>query len=111
MAHYAKLNENNVVEQVVVIPNSAEPTEADGILFCQNLFGGGNWRKTSYNGTIRKNFASPGYTYDARRDAFIPPRPFPSWIFDETGCFWRPPVNKPDDGKLYVWDEITVSWR
>ena len=110
MAHYVRLNQNNIVEQVVVIANDQEPTEAAGIAYCEQLFKGGRWIKTSYNGTIRKNFAGIGYTYDQFRDAFIAPKRFASFVFNETLCQWEPPVAKPDDGRLYRWDEITVNW-
>jgi hypothetical protein len=110
MAHYARLNSNNIVEQVVVISNDNEATEAEGIAFCEALFNGGNWKKTSYNATIRKNFASVGYLYDSRRDAFIPPKPFPSWTLNETICQWSAPVAYPNDGKIYAWDEISKEW-
>lgn len=110
MAYYARLNQNNQVEEVVGIANEEEPTEAAGIARCLELFGSGHWLKTSYNGSIRKNFAGIGYTYDPFRDAFIAPRRFASFVFNETLCQWEPPIPKPDDGKLYRWDEITVSW-
>lgn len=112
MAHYAKLNNNNYVEQVIVIPNEVEPTEADGIAYCRSLFGQNTfWKKASYNRTIRKNYPSPGYFYDLHRDAFISPKPFASWQFEEESCSWKPPMPKPDDGKHYRWDEFTVSWK
>ena len=110
MAHYARLNENNIVEQVVVIANEVEPTEAAGIEYCKNLFKGGTWKKTSYNGTIRKNFASPGSTYDVIRDAFIPRKIYPSWVFVEATCTWTAPVAAPTEGGPWIWDEITTSW-
>ena len=110
MAHYARLNSDNVVEQVVVIANSDEPTEAAGIAFCQNLFGGGIWLKTSYNNNIRKNYAGPGYSYDVIRDAFIAPKPYPSWLLDEATCRWRAPVDQPTEPGLWHWDEITQTW-
>lgn len=111
MAHYAKISTNNIVEEVVVIANECEPTEEAGIAFCQELFGGGNWKKTSYNGSIRKNFAGPGYIYDPKRDAFIPPKPYSTWVFDEATCLWEPPVPLPDLTNMYEWDDITASWR
>ena len=95
---------------LVVIANDKEPTEAAGIEFCKALFKGGRWIKTSYNATIRKNFAGKGYVYDQYRDAFIAPKRFPSFVFNEDTCQWDAPVAKPDDGKLYRWDEITTSW-
>lgn len=114
MAHFAQLDENNVVLQVVVVNNTelmdnGQESEAKGIAFCQSLFGG-NWKQTSYNRTIRKNYASDGYTYDPIRDAFIPPQPFPSWVLNEDTCTWYAPVPRPDDGKEYLWDEQTQQW-
>ena len=111
MAHYAKLNINNIVEQVIVIANDKEPTEAEGIAFCETLFNGGKWKKTSYNATIRKNFAGIGFSYNVIRDAFIPPKPYDSWVLDEATCQWIAPIAKPDDGKFYIWDEISKEWH
>ena len=74
-------------------------------------FLGGNWKQTSYNGNIRKNFAGIGFTYDATKDAFIPPQPFPSWTLDESTCLWKPPVDYPSDGKTYGWFENSTSWK
>lgn len=112
MAHYAEINEFNIVTRVVVIDNEHEPTEQDGINYCINLLGGTNWKKTSYNGNIRKNFAGPGFIYDPIRDVFIPPKPYPSWVFNEDTCRWNAPVPYPTDvEKNYMWDEITVSWK
>jgi hypothetical protein len=110
MAHYARLNEHNIVEQVIVVANEDEPTEAAGVAFCQALFGGGVWKKTSYNGTIRKNFAGLGYYYDDLRDAFIAPRPYPSWQFNEELCCWQAPTPRPNDTDLWRWDEMSTSW-
>lgn len=109
MAHYAELDALNNVIRVIVIDNVNEPTEEEGIKYCQNLLGG-IWKKTSYNATIRKNFAGPGYRYDPLRDAFIPPKPFPSWQFLEETCNWKPPVPYPTDGKTYIWDEFGQTW-
>ena len=114
MAHYAQLDENNVVTQVIVVADSDELmdgvfSEARGIEFCQNLLGG-NWKKTSYNGNIRKNYAGIGYTYDSGRDAFIPPKPFASWVLVEDTCQWSAPTAMPTDGKMYSWNEATTSW-
>ena len=113
MAHFAQLNEQNIVAQVIVVANeelleNGTESEAKGIAFCQSLFGG-NWKQTSYNGTIRKNYAGIGYTYDEQRDAFIPPQPFPSWVMSEETCQWSAPVAMPTDG-MYSWDESTTSW-
>lgn len=110
MAHFAFLDENNIVLRVEVVHNDEAPDEATGVAFLQSLYGGGNFKQTSYNATIRKNFAGIGYTYDAVRDAFIPPRPYPSWLLDEDNCQWVAPVLMPDDGGRYEWDEATLSW-
>jgi hypothetical protein len=94
MAHFAQLDENNVVTQVIVVHNNellvdGVQQEAKGIEFCQNLLGG-TWIQTSYNGNIRKNFAGIGFTYDAQRDAFIEPQPqSEGWLLDEATCTWR----------------------
>lgn len=109
MAHFAKLNSENVVDQVVVVHNNDAPDEASGIAFLNNLFGDANWVQTSYNGNIRKNYAGVGYTYDSARDAFIAPQPFPSWTLVEETCQWSAPVPVPTDG-MYSWDESTTSW-
>jgi hypothetical protein len=109
MAHFAKLNSENVVDQVVVVHNNDAPDEASGIVFLNTLFGAGAWVQTSYNNNIRKNYAGVGYTYDSQRDAFIPPQPFPSWLLSEETCQWSAPVVMPTDG-MYSWDEATTSW-
>jgi hypothetical protein len=116
MAHFAQIDENNVVVHVIVVHNN-ECLDADGVEneavgaeFCARLFGG-NWKQTSYNGNKRKNYAGIGYTYDAERDAFILPKPLPSWVLNEDTCQWTAPVPMPDDGKLYEWDEETQSWK
>jgi len=112
MAHFAKLDENNIVKQVVVVSNDIATTEEKGIEFLNNLYRKtGNWKQTSYNNNIRKNFAGIGYTYDEERDAFIQPKPFSSWIFNEETCRWGAPVAYPDDGKHYTWNEETTSWE
>ena len=114
MAHFAKL-ENNVVTQVIVVSNQdildekGQESEEKGIAFCSNLLGG-TWKQTSYNGKIRKNYAGVGYTYDEGRDAFIPAKPFDSWLLDETTCQWKAPVAMPTDDKRYTWNEETKSW-
>ena len=109
MAHFAKLNSENVVDQVVVVDNNDAPDEASGIAFLTNLFGNATWVQTSYNGNIRKNYAGLDYTYDSQRDAFIPQQPFPSWILVEDTCLWEAPTPMPTDG-IYHWDEATISW-
>ena len=106
MAHWAEIDENNIVTQVLV-GNNEEPDEGYQWLV-DNL--GGVWVKTSYNGTIRKNFAGVGFTYDDIRDAFIPPKAFESWVLNEETCLWDPPVPCPGDYRDYRWDEDTLSW-
>jgi hypothetical protein len=114
MAHFAQL-ENNIVTQVIVVSNQdilneqGQELEQKGIDFCSNLLGG-TWKQTSYNGNIRKNYAGIGYTYDEGRDAFIPPKPYNSWLLDETTCQWKAPVDYPADENQYAWDESTLSW-
>ena len=126
MAHYAEIGLNNVVQRVIVVADSDEPTEAAGQEFCRNLLGG-TWLKTSYNtrGAVhygadgqpdggvawRKNYAGIGYVYDNTRDAFLAPQPYPSWILDEASCLWNPPVAYPTDGQRYAWDEASTSWQ
>lgn len=108
MAHFAEINDDSIVTRVLVVPNEHEHHGADYLAVVLGL--GGVWVQTSYNGTIRKNFAGPGYLYDGERDAFIPPRPYPSWMLDEATCRWVPPVAYPDDGGRYSWDEPTQAW-
>jgi hypothetical protein len=117
MAHFAKLNENNEVIQVNVINNEDiqnlefPESEAVGIAFLTEWSGGyTNWKQVSYNGNFRKNYAGIGFSYDPVRDAFIPPKPFASWLLDEGTCRWNAPVAIPDSSKNYVWDEKTTNW-
>jgi hypothetical protein len=113
MAHFAQLDESNIVTQVIVVHNNellddGVESEAKGIAFCQSLFGG-NWVQTSYNGNIRKQYAGIRYTYDSVNDVFISPSPFPSWTLD--GNFdWQAPTPYPQDENNYLWDEDTTSW-
>lgn len=115
MAHFARLENNKVVQVIVVnndviLENEIE-SEEKGIAFCKNLFGEeGIWKQTSYNGTFRKNFASSNYVYDEMRDAFIPPQPFVSWILNEETCQWIPPVPIPGDAQFYGWSEKIRNW-
>ena len=114
MAHFAQLNDQNIVMQVIVVANeelldNGVESEDKGIVFCESLLGG-KWKQTSYNGSIRKNYAGIGDTYDNVRDAFIPPQPYPSWTLVEETCNWTAPVLYPTDGKMYDWNENTVSW-
>ena len=116
MAHFAKLDENNNVLAVHVVNNDVitidgNESEQAGIDFLTSLHGHTLWKQTSYNGNIRKNYAGIGYTYDAGRDAFIPPHPeFTSWTLNETTCQWEPPVAYPTDGKRYGWFEPNQEW-
>lgn len=115
MAHFAELDADNVVIRVIVVTTDncldggGEESEAAGQSFCTNLLGG-TWVQTSYNARIRKNYASIGHTYDAGRDAFIPPQPYLSWTLNENICTWQAPIPKPEDGKPYVWDEAQGAW-
>jgi hypothetical protein len=133
MAHYAYIDENNIVIDVIVGPD--EGTEPDGITSWEEYFsskGKGLAIKTSYNThagvhyttnddgvrvpsddqskALRKNYAGIGFTYDEERDAFIPPQPFPSWTLNEETFLWEAPVAYPSEGLLYHWDEETTSW-
>ena len=111
MAHFAKLDENNIVIEVHVVNNNVLLEDGvevpqKGIDFLNELFKEtSTWVQTSYNGNIRKNYAGVGFTYDSTRDAFIPPKPSPSWSLNETTCLWDPPIPYPDDGNLYWWHE------
>jgi hypothetical protein len=107
MAHFAEIDDRNIVKRVIVIDNSLESI---GSQWCYDTFGG-TWIQTSYNANIRKNFAGIDYYYDAFLDAFIPPQPFRSWVLDETTCTWIPPVPYPDDGNVYRWNEFTRNWQ
>jgi len=117
MAHFAQLDKNNVVLQVIAVHNNelldenGQENESKGIAFCHSLFGLDSvWCQTSYNGNFRKNYAGIGYTYDQNRDAFIPPQLYPSWTLNEATCNWEAPVPMPNDGNSYTWDESTLSW-
>jgi hypothetical protein len=108
MAYFANLNENNIVIQVIFIDNSDSPDEQTGIAYCNSVLPG-NWIQTSYNKTIRKNYAGIGYLYDEEKDAFIPPKPFESWSLDEDSCLWNPPTPRPTEGE-WLWKEESLSW-
>jgi hypothetical protein len=127
MASFAKIGLNSKVIEVLSVNNemlkdsNGVEQEAIGIDFLTKLTGYPVWKQTSYNtkngihsngGTpLRKNHAGVGYTYDETRDAFIPPKPFNSWIFNENTCNWNAPVTKPQDNYTYLWDEKTISWH
>jgi hypothetical protein len=117
MAHFAKLDKDNNVIEVNVVNNielltpDGHESEILGVAFLIRWSGGySNWKQTSYNGKIRKNFAGIGYKYDSQRDAFIPPQPFASWALNEQTCLWDCPVSYPTDGQIYKWDEATTNW-
>lgn len=109
MAHYAFIDENNIVTQVIVGRNEDEVV--DGISDWEAHYAevtGQRCVRTSYNGNIRKNYAGIGFTYDEGRDAFIAPKPFDSWILDEDTCQWQAPVTQPKGE--YRWDESVINW-
>jgi len=111
MAHFAKLGTGNIVEQVIVVSNDIAITEQAGSDFINKLYNTRDvWKQTSYNNNIRKNFAGIGYQYDQTRDAFIPPKPFNSWILNEDTCLWNAPVAMPINDNKYSWNEQTLSW-
>lgn len=117
MAHFAQLNEESIVSQVIVVNNDTienlpfPESEPVGIAFCQSLFGADTvWKQTSYSASFRFHYAGIGFTYDNVLDAFIAPKPYPSWLLDTTTCDWKAPVPYPTDGKEYYWDEATLSW-
>jgi hypothetical protein len=108
MAHWAEIDNNNTVLRVTV-GNNNDPNGDEGYQWLiDNL--GGTWIKTSYNGNIRKNYAGVGYKYDEALDAFVPPKPFDSWILNEETALWQPPTPYPNDGGIYSWNEETTSW-
>lgn len=120
MSHFAEINSEKIVQRVLVVEQEFIDTG--------KLGDPQNWIQTSYNTragvhyapnsntpddgvALRKNYAGVGYTYDTTRDAFIPPKPYPSWTLDEDTCQWEPPVAYPDDGKKYLWDEDITNWK
>jgi hypothetical protein len=119
MAHFAEIDENNVVLRVLVVDDLHEDRGQE--FLAEDLGFGGTWIKTSYNTLggqhknggvpLRKNYAAIGYIYDQQRDAFIPPKPFNSWILNEETCWWECPVSYPQDGNLYFWNEDNQSWE
>jgi hypothetical protein len=119
MAHFAKLGVGNIVEKVIVVSNDIATSEQSGVDFINKLYNTRDvWKQTSYNNNFRKNYAGIGYTYDEDRDAFIPPKPFNSWILNEDTCFWNAPVAMPeltqeqiDNRNYYVWNESTLTWN
>ena len=117
MAHFASLDDNNIVTQVIVVANAAiddlpfPDSEPIGIAFCQSLYGENTkWKQTSYNANFRKNYVGVGGSYDETLDAFIPEKVYPSWVLNPETCLWEAPISYPTDGKNYSWDETTQSW-
>jgi hypothetical protein len=117
MGHFAKLDDQNIVVDVNVVNNETldnlpfPASEPVGVVFLTEWSGGyTNWKQTSYNGNFRKNYAGVGYTYDSVLDAFVPPKPYPSWLLNTNTCQWVPPTPYPSDGNMYTWDETTQSW-
>jgi|SRR6056300_1131743 len=118
MAHFAKLGVGNIVERVEVVSNDIATNEQTGVEFLQNLYKDrAVWKQTSYNANIRKNFAGIDYKYDQTRDAFIPPKPFNSWVLNETTCLWEAPIPMPeltqeqiDNNNYYRWNETNQTW-
>jgi hypothetical protein len=115
MAHFAQLDENNIVTQVIVVGNNelldanGQEREELGVAFCQRLFGG-NWKQTSYNHNMRFRYAGIGYSYNSTLDAFVPPKPYPSWTLNNTTATWEAPTPAPNDGKSYGWNEERQQW-
>lgn len=117
MAYFARI-EQGIVTEVLAVSDEQEHRGQD--FLADDLGLGGVWVQTSYNtrggvhingGTpLRKNYAGIGYTYDEQRDAFIPPKPYASWVLNEESCLWESPVPYPADGQMYRWDEATVAW-
>jgi hypothetical protein len=109
MAHFAEIDENNVVLRVLVTDNN-DPNGDEGYQWLiDNL--GGTWIKTSYNGKIRKNFAGIGFTYNEELDSFVAPKPYPSWKLDKRNSQWKAPVAYPTDGFTYRWNEDSLTWE
>ena len=117
MAHFARINENNTVEEIIVINNddcqnlNFPESELIGLEFITSIGLNGNWKQTSYNANFRKKYAGVGDTYDEIRDAFITPKPFTSWTLNEDTCLWESPIERPTDGNLYRWNEEEQSWE
>jgi len=108
MAHYAFLDENNIVTEVITGKDETDTTHDWEQFYGE--FRGQVCKRTSYHGNIRKNYAGIGFTYDPQRDAFIPPQPFPSWTLVEETCQWKSPIPYPTDGNAYKWNESNFSW-
>jgi hypothetical protein len=116
MAHFAQIDENNIVKQVIVITNEDcgnlefPESEIVGQNFISSIGLTGTWKQTSYNSNFRKRYAGLDDTYDEIRDAFLPSKPFSSWVLNEETCLWEAPIERPSDGKVYTWNEDGQSW-
>lgn len=117
MAHFAQLDSTNTVIQVIVVNNekiideNGIESEELGIRVCRNIYGSDtNWKQTSYTDSMRTRYAGIDFTYNEEHDAFIPPKQYPSWVLNTTSLLWEAPVQYPDDGNYYYWDEDTLSW-
>lgn len=117
MAHFAKLGIDNIVLEVLVVNNvdcmtpQGEEREEIGVEFLKKLTGHEVWKQTSYNGSFRKRYAGHGYTYNSELDAFIPPKPYASWTLNTDTAAWDAPTPMPTtEGKIYTWNESTLSW-
>ena len=102
MSHFAEINSDSIVQRVIVAEQDFINSGQVGDSF--------NWVQTSYNGNFRKNYAGTGYTFDKSKDAFIAPKPYPSWLLVEATCQWKAPTDMPSDGKKYTWNEDTTAW-
>jgi hypothetical protein len=111
MAHYAFLDKDNIVTEVIVGIDETELIEGKHPEVWYGEFRGQVCKRTSYNGNYRKNYAGIGYTYDGERDAFISPKPYDSWVLDEKTCLWEAPIIYPNDGERYVWNETVLNWQ
>ena len=111
MAHYAFLDDNNIVTEVITGIDETELIEGLDTETWYGNFRGQVCKRTSYNGKIRKNYAGFGFTYDLTRDAFIPPKPYPSWQLIEETCQWESPTAYPADGFTYSWNEANLAWE
>ena len=115
MAHFAEINENYIVTQVIVVHNNellvdGEESETKGIDFCESIYGHRNWVQTSYNGNFRFNYAGLGFSWDSENDAFIAPQPYASWLLNND-YKWVAPIPMPDDDNIYAWDEENKKWK
>jgi hypothetical protein len=108
MAHFAEINQNNLVLRILVVPDEQEHRGQE--FLADDLVLGGTWIQCSYNHKIRKQYPGSGYIYDVNHDVFIAPKPYDSWILD-INYDWQSPIPYPDDGNMYVWDEETLNWR